>query len=635
MRSNRHINESTNTGKFRERTKQAFKDAVKILKPDISDTFFEKIALKNHPDYEVLNPDGLNMVDWQEKNFAEEFFHEGHGGVHQTVRRLEPIFMKLAIIDGAYLYPSRDNKSEDKLDFLRNFITFANNDVLSSKKENRSPLIKLSDITENISLIDLYRSYGKLIEKFQEDESKEIETFIKENNITPNKHYKIIKDVDYETAHKIGEYSCPTSKLCYTQEEKTWNQYTKDGKNTVYVCLRDDWKTVPEEPGENTPYDDYGLSMIFICVSPQGKLLFSNTRWNHKHGVNVDHSFTKMQLSKLLGVNFDKVFVPRTKEEQEPLFKDDGGFYNNLKKIFSEKFKLNDILRLYYQCRYDNGYGETVSLHNEGEPEFLCGWCMVCCIMADRKMYVNFIDKDYNFLLGECLTRVKENNKRCYIDSRGFVETSCGDLCVFCFGEVDTEQGRNKKIVQTYRIINTKGEDIFSPEGFLKYYDDILVKGVGYGHNIVVDGIVSSHLIKNDRFKKIMGISGKGMNRYVKYVLKKTKSGEYVYELEIPSLSYEVYKGMGFDDVNYNAYEEIKEHYLQEIGVPLMIDSKGKAISKVFDFSNIPSSMREYVLGPVNKTSNNEQPHRQYLEGGKESYKNMLRNGMGGFISVR
>ena len=91
----------------------------------------------------------------------------------------------------------------------------------------------------------------------------------------------------------------------------------KNGLNKVYCCLSNNWKNIKPEKNEGYPKDEYGLSMIFVFVSPEGELVNSNVRWNHGDGSfgNVDNMFTKSELSELVGVNFNQVFKPLTREE--------------------------------------------------------------------------------------------------------------------------------------------------------------------------------------------------------------------------------------------------------------------------------------------------------------------------------
>lgn len=82
------------------------------------------------------------------------------------------------------------------------------------------------------------------------------------------------------------------------------------------MCLRNGWENIPEVAGEDNPYDEYGTSMIFVFIDPEGNIAFSNCRWNHKNvgpymdGGDVDHAFTKTSLAQTVGRPFTSVFKP-------------------------------------------------------------------------------------------------------------------------------------------------------------------------------------------------------------------------------------------------------------------------------------------------------------------------------------
>ena len=78
-----------------------------------------------------------------------------------------------------------------------------------------------------------------------------------------------------------------------------------------YFCLKDGFENVPEKIGENCPLDEYGLSMIAVCVDENGECKTITCRWNHDNGGN-DNVMSTDELSRLLGVNFYEVFKPST-----------------------------------------------------------------------------------------------------------------------------------------------------------------------------------------------------------------------------------------------------------------------------------------------------------------------------------
>ena len=62
-------------------------------------------------------------------------------------------------------------------------------------------------------------------------------------------------------------------------------------------------------------YDDYGLSMIFVWITPEGKLHECNTRWNHEAiyapGHGVDNALNEVDIANLMGAPFDRAIHRR------------------------------------------------------------------------------------------------------------------------------------------------------------------------------------------------------------------------------------------------------------------------------------------------------------------------------------
>jgi len=127
-------------------------------------------------------------------------------------------------------------------------------------------------------------------------------------------HYTVYKVEDYNTpieglgmtVTKLGKYTGGQGAvpLCYTQSQGTYNIYTNSNKFNMYALLRDGWQDEPCEIGEGYPLDSYGLSMIFVIVSPNGGIEYSNVRWNHgpkQYTRRVDNIFTIKQLAQIVG----------------------------------------------------------------------------------------------------------------------------------------------------------------------------------------------------------------------------------------------------------------------------------------------------------------------------------------------
>ena len=165
-----------------------------------------------------------------------------------------------------------------------------------------------------------------------------------------NTSYNIVKINDFEEA---SEYSKFTS-WCVTHDEEAFDSYTNNGICVFYFCLKDGFESIPEKIGENCPLDEYGLSMLAVCVDENGECNSITCRWNDNNGGNGNIMSTE-ELSRLLGVNFYEVFKPSTvfKEKLEKALSlakkgDFSGFDNidNFDKNGLAKVELNDKFNL-------------------------------------------------------------------------------------------------------------------------------------------------------------------------------------------------------------------------------------------------------------------------------------------------
>ena len=123
--------------------------------------------------------------------------------------------------------------------------------------------------------------------------------------------YNIVRINSFEDAEAYGEYT----DWCVTHDEHMLDSYTS-GDGVFYFCIRNDYKEVEKKRGEGCPLDDYGLSMIATSVNSDGSCNTITCRWNHDNGGN-DHIMTPEELSRTIGRNYYKTFLPLTKEEIE------------------------------------------------------------------------------------------------------------------------------------------------------------------------------------------------------------------------------------------------------------------------------------------------------------------------------
>lgn len=204
---------------------------------------------------------------------------------------------------------------QDKLNDLMKIVQ-----IIKSNPEKYSKYLNASSYDE------LEQTFAPILKRLNDEENERI------NNASYNTNfgeYQIIEDADYETAKEFGNLSHPDSKLCYTQSESTWKDYTQDGLNKVYILLSQDWKNLQPEhtddlldshvPQNETAYDRYGLSMIFVFVNQKNELIYCNTRWNHqakyKQGCSTDHALTREDLSYIVRQPFMNVFKGYSDEE--------------------------------------------------------------------------------------------------------------------------------------------------------------------------------------------------------------------------------------------------------------------------------------------------------------------------------
>ena len=189
------------------------------------------------------------------------------------------------------------------------------------------------------------------------------ENIINNTEYNKNTNYEIIEVKSFNLANQIGDYSGTedSGELCYTTDEQTWDDYTKNGLNKVYCCLSNNWKNIKPEKSEGYPKDEYGLSIIFVFVSLDGELVNSNVRWNHGDGSfgNVDNMFTKSELSELVGVNFNQAFKPFSREELHSMGKI---MFDEVQDLLDSGKKPEEIFKFVWS--FSNGFA-MVRLNNK------------------------------------------------------------------------------------------------------------------------------------------------------------------------------------------------------------------------------------------------------------------------------
>ena len=239
-----------------------------------------------------------------------------------------------------------------------------------------------------------------------------------------NTSYSIVKINDFEEA---SEYSKFTS-WCVTHDDEAFDSYTNNGICVFYFCLKDGFESIPEKIGENCPLDEYGLSMLAVCVDENGECNSITCRWNDNNGGNGNIMSTE-ELSRLLGVNFYEVFKPSTvfKEKLEKALSlaekgDFSGFDNidNFDKNGLAKVELNNKWNFIdtngnllskqwfdYISYFENGFAK-VMLNNK--YNFID---VNCNLLSKQWFYIVYDFNEYG------ISKVKLNNKCNFIDTNG------------------------------------------------------------------------------------------------------------------------------------------------------------------------------------------------------------------------
>lgn len=284
-----------------------------MLSESSTTTKYKRRTLDIITDYFSRKGELFNAEQIEEK-FRNIFFHSNH--THQNLMRLEPILMNIALGLGF----AQDDVDVEKIQRLFHIVQYMKMKFESIKKNEFIPPIDISKMTlDNTSFESLDKTWGSMMDEERKREEENVKKYDWESQVNPA--YEVFADIDYETANEYGEYSGARKgpfgdfygRICYTVSEQSWEDFTDYGRNKVYLFLRDDFDDVPCEYGENHPYDDYGLSMIFVIVGPDGYIEYSNTRWNHEtenmqYSEKVDHAFSKEDLSRILGINVNRIF---------------------------------------------------------------------------------------------------------------------------------------------------------------------------------------------------------------------------------------------------------------------------------------------------------------------------------------
>lgn len=306
-----------------------------------------------------------------------------------SLMRLEPLICRMALENGF----AQNNQNNAVIQRLSNIL----NQLYTLSKLNK---INVSNISLDMSFDEFNKTYGKFLDDYNEQENNALNN----KEYVKNEDYEIIGPIDYETAHYYGNFSCPASLICYTQDKDTWEHYIKDGENTCYLILSKNFKKIKPKHDDETenPYDTYGLSMIFVFVDSTGNISYCNTRWNHQANYSYknscDHALSKSDISNIIGMNFNQVFKPLHTENDN--LGDIEKRLNNGESPYNIFDYVSDVeegfacVVIDKKCNFINTYGQLLSKKWYDNVE---GFCNGFGKVELNDQY-NFIKKDGTLL---------------------------------------------------------------------------------------------------------------------------------------------------------------------------------------------------------------------------------------------
>ena len=234
------------------------------------------------------------------------------------------------------LVPALRNKKLGKftLGVVRMYAEDELNDSMVLTKLNSTIKLMISSMEDyNKDLNGL--SAEELIQEFERlkfhviEKQKDIINSMRLNNNS----YKIVKINDFKESQNYSRYFNVDNRWCITESEEQFDNYTCDGTNQLYFCLKNGFEKIKPVAGEGCPLDEYGLSMLSVIVDPEGNPAFCTCRWNHSNGGN-DDMMNAVEISEVVGVNYFTTFLPNATWNDT---------MNTIKKGHEDNLNLEDL----------------------------------------------------------------------------------------------------------------------------------------------------------------------------------------------------------------------------------------------------------------------------------------------------
>ena len=235
------------------------------------------------PQEDMREYPNVKLKDYMRLKILKEFhINRGHG----PLRFLRGIVRIVCGDEINFFSNYTEDKHKENLIMFKHIVDYINNNQ-----------IEMSEDFNGLSFTELSKTIGRevRISNFLKQQAKTEKT--KVSNKTYGE-YSVVKINKYDDAARYSKFTS----WCVTNDYTAYKNYTSDGSQ-FYFCLKNNFKKIKEEVGENCPLDEYGLSMVSVCVKPNGEAGFVTTRWNHdNNGENNPQLKTLEQVEEVLGI---------------------------------------------------------------------------------------------------------------------------------------------------------------------------------------------------------------------------------------------------------------------------------------------------------------------------------------------
>ena len=197
----------------------------------------------------------------------------------------------------------------------------------------------LSEYDHNLNGLSKDEIFQRFL-PIQKKESENEINFVKRMKFTGESDYEIVKIDSYQDASRYKKYTS----WCVTQNNSHFESYSCDGINQFYFCLKKGFENVRKD-NKDAPLNEYGLSMISVCVDYNGMPLYVTTRYNHEfNGENNENLCSPRQVSEVINMNFFEVFKPSKKSEKFNKYKIQEKLENgaDIKSLFDKVDKITN-----------------------------------------------------------------------------------------------------------------------------------------------------------------------------------------------------------------------------------------------------------------------------------------------------